>query len=687
MQRAIHLLLRTCIVLGLAAGLYAALQRYRVERLNRRVEIAVDLQEIKTLAAAARQPIRETLRHLKSVGVTSVAIPEDTLTTLEQQGEASIVRRGSVTTLTLSSASVLQRLREGLANRGYVSSPAPPSDSSESQTILRLEDANRANRQTYYLPADYAVLRPLGFGLDPQAVELVRQAGMHPVGRISNFPGASPQTMRATLDELRQLQIQTVIFQGLETLGYRGQTREAAAALQASGLYYGQVEFGKQKGDASLSAALKGEYVRVHSITEGEMGTLDESEAIDRFERAARERNIRLCYVRLITYAGEDAMRANAAYIHQIARGIQRGSEMQLGPARLFSEPGVPLAVYPLIAAGIAAACALLLSRLFPLSPSSLLLAFGVLLAVCAGATLGLGETGKKGAALLAAFVFPTLACLHRGLLTPVHSPTEEPPPLRPGAAAARALIGIFYASMVTTGGIIAVIGLLAARPYMLKADQFMGIKAAHIVPIFLIGLTAIVGLPRAGAVWRQEWQRIRRRIESFWGEPARIGMLLLTLIALAALMLAVARTGNEPGVGVSGLELKFRALLDNLLPARPRTKEFLIGHPAFVLALALFFRGRRRLTLPLLVVGTIGQVSLLNTFCHIHTPLSLSVIRAVTGLVAGAAMGMALFGLIEWLAGRSSRPAQTCADEPARSCPTETMSPRSDSAPGRHSG
>jgi hypothetical protein len=672
----------------MAAGLYAAILRYRAEQLNRRVEIAVDLQEIKTLAAVVRKPTRETLQSLKSVGATSVAIPEDTLTTLEQQGEAHIVQRGNATVLTLSSASTLDRLREGLAHRGHMFSPDPPSAGSfESQTILRLDAQERANSPIYYLPVDYAVLRSLGFGLDPQAVELVRQAGMHPVGRISNFAGASPQTMQATLNELREQGIQTVIFQGLEVLGFRGQTKEAAAALQASGLYYGQVEFGKQKGDASLSAALKGEYVRVHSITDGEMGTLDENDAIDRFERAARERNIRLCYVRLITLTGEDPLQANAAYIRRIARGIMRGSEMQLGPAHLFPETDVPFAVYPLIAVAIAASCALLLSRLLPLSASSILLAIGVSLAVCAGGTLALGETGKKGAALLAAFVFPTLACLHYGLLTPVNTQEEEIQRISAGTAAIRALIGTFYASMVTSGGIIDVIGLLAARPYMLKADQFMGIKAAHVVPIFLIGLTAIVGLPRAGTLWRDEWQQMRRRIEGFWGEPARIGMLLLTLIALAALIMAVARTGNEPGVGVSGFEMKFRALLDNLLPARPRTKEFLIGHPAFVLALALFFRGRRRFTLPLFVVGTVGQVSLLNTFCHIHTPLYLSAIRAVTGLVAGAAIGLALFWLIEWSATRSSRFARTRADDLARSSTTEETSPHSESAPGKRSG
>jgi hypothetical protein len=143
----------------------------------------------------------------------------------------------------------------------------------------------------------------------------------------------------------------------------------------------------------------------------------------------------------------------------------------------------------------------------------------------------------------------------------------------------------------------------------------------------------------------------MRERAARFLQEPTRVGMLLLTLMALAIFALIVARTGNEPGVGVSGMEMKIRSLLDRTLPVRPRTKEFLIGHPAFVLALALWFRGRRRWAAPLLVVGVVGQVSMLNTFCHVHTPLYLSLVRVVTGLALGAALGWAAFRVIEMVA------------------------------------
>src|SRR5258708_6769253 len=60
--------------------------------------------------------------------------------------------------------------------------------------------------------------------------------------------------------------------------------------------------------------------------------------------------------------------------------------------------------------------------------------------------------------------------------------------PLLVGAAMAGPLKGMGVASAITTAGITQVVGLLATRPFMLKANQFMGIKAAHAIPILIIG-------------------------------------------------------------------------------------------------------------------------------------------------------------------------------------------------------
>ena len=128
---------------------------------------------------------------------------------------------------------------------------------------------------------------------------------------------------------------------------------------------------------------------------------------------------------------------------------------------------------------------------------------------------------------------------------------------------------------------------------------------------------------------------------------PLLVGQVAVGMVALAALAFLVARSGNDPGVGVSGSELTMRALLDKYLYVRPRTKEFLLGHPALLLGLAAVASGRFvRWTLPLLIVGAIGQSSLMDTFCHLHTPLFISGLHGLIGWVLGAVIGALL-----WLA------------------------------------
>jgi hypothetical protein len=632
------------VVLGSVAGLYGAYKRYQAENLNKRVELALDFAEVKQQADLTGKSLQEVLKSYKEAGITSVAITEDTLAGLEARG---LLRQDATTTGTSvysNSPDALDRITAAIQRKGI-----RPTEKLFSQgqplTVFSLVPTNTPSPhafETFRVAADYTSIRNLGIGLDPAAINDVMAAGLHRIGRINNWIGISPQGIGNVLGELKKQNIQTVIFNGTDVLGYRGLDTETADALKAAGINYGQIEFGKQKGDEALGHALKGEYVRVHSIGEAELGLLDENEAIDRFVRGARERNIRLCYIRLFHTAGADVVQKNVEFLQRIRAGISRNGEMGFGAAGTYPETNAPSLVFLVTALGVGAGIALLKMRFWPLTDGLVLLAWAVGTLICVGAVVALGETGRKLVALVAALVFPTLACLRRDLLEPGVQVAKQVQSV--GGSAASAIKGLAAASAVTAAGILMVVGLLATRPFMLKANQFLGIKAAHAIPILVIGAAAIFGLPRLDRSWREECVALKERATAFFAEPARVGQLLLALIALAVLLMIVARTGNEPGVGVSGVELKFRSLLDKILPVRPRTKEFLLGHPAFVLGLAFWFRGRRKIALPLFVVGVIGQVSILNTFCHVHTPLVLSLIRDLTGLAAGAAIGLAVF-------------------------------------------
>jgi hypothetical protein len=95
-----------------------------------------------------------------------------------------------------------------------------------------------------------------------------------------------------------------------------------------------------------------------------------------------------------------------------------------------------------------------------------------------------------------------------------------------------------------------------------------------------------------------------------------------------------------------------FRGGLEETFGLRPRTKE-LLGHPMLVLFF-LSLPWRSRIAVLFALAGLLGQVSILNTFCHLHTPLLLTIERVGLGLLLGLATallwgGLALLGAWLW--------------------------------------
>ena len=79
----------------------------------------------------------------------------------------------------------------------------------------------------------------------------------------------------------------------------------------------------------------------------------------------------------------------------------------------------------------------------------------------------------------------------------------------------------------------------------------------------------------------------------------------------------------------------------------RPRTKEFLLGHPAM---LVLLYFGYDLRKIVVLLLGVIGQVSIVNTYAHLHTPLAVSLLRSFHGLWLGILLGVAAVILLNYL-------------------------------------
>jgi hypothetical protein len=111
-----------------------------------------------------------------------------------------------------------------------------------------------------------------------------------------------------------------------------------------------------------------------------------------------------------------------------------------------------------------------------------------------------------------------------------------------------------------------------------------------------------------------------------------------------------ISRTGHETSVQPSDIEMIVRNFLERELPARPRTKEFLIAFPALY-GMVYFLNKDYKIIAGIMSVGAvIGLASIVNTFSHIRSPLYLSVARSgfsflfgiITGVVAIIAIDLA---------------------------------------------
>ncbi len=84
---------------------------------------------------------------------------------------------------------------------------------------------------------------------------------------------------------------------------------------------------------------------------------------------------------------------------------------------------------------------------------------------------------------------------------------------------------------------------------------------------------------------------------------------------------------------------------LEEIIPARPRFKEFFIGYPSLFLLIMVDTKVYRKTFIFLLLGASITGISITNTFCHAFTPINISIIRTFFGLLIGIALSVFIWG------------------------------------------
>ncbi len=197
--------------------------------------------------------------------------------------------------------------------------------------------------------------------------------------------------------------------------------------------------------------------------------------------------------------------------------------------------------------------------------------------------------------------------------------------------------IRYIYSSVMTilTGFLVS--SILYGTEYILKLESFSGVKVLYISPVIIVSLYMLIDSKILSGF---DIRRVKIDNVSIKNALKKIRWyhLLLVLLVLVGAYVYISRSGNNGNV--SNLELKFRTALENILLVRPRTKEFLIGYPALLIGLYMM-KNNIKYAPYMMIIASIGTMSTVNTFTHLHTPLTNSLLRSFYGILIGAFVGI----------------------------------------------
>ncbi|XEC95352.1 DUF5693 family protein [Paenibacillus tarimensis] len=675
-------------VIGIIAAMPLGVMRYQMEKTSEYVEFVFDYRDLLQVATYQAKPLDfldAQLEEMKAAGIGTMAVFESTLDELNWAGRITLYNSAQAAALRGEPAPVNENytyvlftedsFREGLGEMIV-------------QTFTRAEIPVRpwtyAGRTGLVIetPVEDASVKTMP--PDPIAMKELHDRGFQLLPRLSDrirpFDAELTETMLANF---KALGIKRILFDGAAVTGYADHAEDKSLRtfgelLKEYGIGVSAIENLKtpQKGMNTLAYVTDYNVARLYSLSENDSMQMSPDAIADRFLLAAKDRNIRMFYLNSQPLRSLD----KGGIVHSLGNVYEaiRGSDDAEGAAKLLEEYGfkigsaVPFetnhapwmkAVKALVALGAVAIIALLIGVF---APALLLPSFVAGVIGSAGLYAVSSSILEQALALGASISAPTLALVWAIRRVQLHTEgdrrsvggqwnaMQQSEPSRSGVGmfggqwvftglpAGRRLtmaLGLYICTAVMSlAGVPFIFGLLNDITYSLVIQQFRGVSLLHLAPIALV--TLYLFLYTGTSIVDNIKKLLKLQITVLWVVAAGV-------IGVVG-MYYMSRTGNA-GTALN-VELLFRNLLESTFGVRPRLKEFMFSHPLFLVG--LFLALRYRAAWALFVIASIGQLSMVDTFAHIHTPIILSVIRVLLGLGLGAVIGLVLIGLWQVLEG-----------------------------------
>ncbi|MCL2046065.1 MAG: DUF5693 family protein [Oscillospiraceae bacterium] len=673
------------IVISLLCGIWVNFSiRAPVEANDKTVSLLVDYDELQRIAVATPGvELSDMLRKAYLAGATGIIVRERLLGEWEAAGDVLVYSGGQLKFFVENgfASPIFDESFEQGENQTW-SFEYPYEDTSAGDTAGTVQypvgDLNINPSMTYILTKDQSVFEQLfslleaklrhpeifeifgyktiavqlhsierstlGLGFPLSSLEEAATAGFEIVLRLRNWEPLTTEGLNVVMNWLS-------LTPNLAAVGFNDQTvpgggdnpdiqDRLAEALENLNVPLVSFEFYDQTGLSGLAGRLDNNLLRAHAIAENELRRYtDFNTAMNRYSLAATERNMRYIFLR---FHGLNNPQSAMEPALELIAGVREGLEsdgLTIGNPVPLESYKIPRILIFFLGNGVLVAGAWLLALAAkPFAKKKWHLPYGILVAfgfAAWAALMILAPTlSRKLMALAGAIVFPSLSVTLALMYKPEAQLTASK-----GKRLLRTIAVLTMASAMTFVGSMIMSGLLAEPTFMLKIDSFFGVKVSHLIPLVLV----------PGLLWLRE--------ENWFGimsgtvrSNVKIWHLAVGGVLLVGMVIYILRTGNESPELISQLEVQIRQVLDNLLGVRPRTKEFLIGHP---IMMVLVYYGYKLEMFPFVMVGLIGQISIISTYAHLHTPLAISLLRTFNGLWIGIILGIIAILFIEWMLGK----------------------------------
>lgn len=668
------------ILLGLCCALWLNWIRYEIENKNDTVEMAMEYENLRKLAALEGLAEDDVMASFRDAGITTLMVFDSTLDRMSKNGvlfasEGSKLREAA---LLGSSGGIFASIMSDEKldkNSVYVAEGNDKKSFDETLEDLRLRYGEsrveligtepRIVKVSGSTPlvADDKFDEPLGLwqaplGISTADMRKVAAMGFKIIVRPHNYTVVNKGQIDSVFKRIEGFKDKITAYMpcGNEVLGYPDNIRYTADKMNAfsvpNGLklvlleHYTQLQFARIEGLIPLAEAVYCNAIRSYVIDPLEQKRIPVAEALRRWALTDEERNIRINYIRpfFIAKGDKSLMDMNLEYVKNIAQNVKdRG--YKIGEVSVFVNPEVNGTVYfpnkivliPIIAAAFAGA-ALYLSMLWSMKTRTQIILWAV--AVCAAVSLLLFWRGlmlRQLTALMTAVIFPVLSM---SVILDIWDKYE---------GGKESLCVILFRSIWQLGlaVLLSLIGaaflsaILTDSRFLLEIDIYRGVKLTFILPVILFALLYIKRYDLLGVAGK-DGALLADRIDELLRTAVSFKQLIFFGVLIFMAYYFVGRSGHTGGVPVPAIEIKIRLLLEQIIYARPREKEFMIGHPAFFMAAFAAYRGAPRLWQFILSCGAIiGQGALVETFCHMRTPVIMSLIRALDGYVGGVILGI----------------------------------------------